>query len=51
MIKKDLKDRGINAEVVRLPRFDHDLDGTRKIIQKVIDWHLFCEKMKKVEGK
>lgn len=50
-IKKDLKDRGINVEVVRLLQLDHDLDGTRKIIQKVIDWHLFREKMKKVEDK
>ena len=50
-IKKNLKNRGIEVEVVRLPQFDHDLDGTRKIIQKVIDWHMFREKIRKVEGK
>ena len=50
-IKKELAKRGLNVEVVRLPQFDHDLDGTRKIIQKVIDWYHFKEKMKEVEGK
>lgn len=50
-ISADLKDRGLEVEVVRMTEFDHDLNGTRKIMQKVIDWHNFREKMKKVEGK
>jgi FAD synthetase len=49
-IKDELSKRGVKAEVVRLPQFDHDLDGTRKIIQKVINWYQFQEKIKKVEG-
>ena len=49
-ISADLKDRGLEVEVVRMTEFDHDLNGTRKIMQKVIDWHNFREKMKKVEG-
>ncbi len=49
-IKKELADRGIDADVVRLGQFDHDLNGTRKIIQKVIDWYLFRERMKEVES-
>jgi FAD synthetase len=49
-IMEELARRGIDAEVVRLPQFDHDLDGTRKIIQKVINWYQFQEQMKKVEG-
>jgi len=46
LLKRSLK----NIKVVRLPQFDHDLDGTRKIIRKIIDWHAFQEKMKKIEG-
>ncbi len=49
VIKKDLADRGLNVEVVRLGRVDHDLNGTRKIIRKVIDWHIFQKKMEEVE--
>jgi FAD synthetase len=51
MIKEELTKRGIEAEVVRLRQFDHDLDGTRKIIQKVITWYHVQEKLKEVEGK
>ena len=50
-IKEELAKREIQADVVRLPQFDHDLNGTRKIIQKVINWYHFKERMKKVEGK
>ena len=50
-ISADLKDRGLEVKVVRMTEFDHDLNGTRKIMQKVIDWHNFREKMRKVEGK
>jgi FAD synthetase len=50
-IQKELSKRGLkNIKVVRLPQFDHDLSGTRKIIRKIIDWHAFQEKMKKIEG-
>lgn len=50
-ISKDLKDRGIEAKVVRLPEFDHDLSGSRKIMKKVIDWYIVQEKLKMVEKK
>lgn len=49
-VRKELEDRGMNVKVIRLGQFDHDLNGTRKIIQKVIDWYLFRERMKEVEG-
>lgn len=49
-VRKELADRGMDVKVIRLGQFDHDLNGTRKIIQKVIDWYLFRERMKEVEG-
>ncbi|HID71151.1 MAG TPA: FAD synthase [Thermoplasmata archaeon] len=36
-IKRELKKRGLKAEVIRLGKFDHDLDGTRKIIKKIVE--------------
>ncbi len=36
-IKQELSKRGLNVKVVRLPQFDHDLNGTRKIIKKIIE--------------
>lgn len=51
-IKKDLKNMGMDVKVVRLkPLVDHDLDGTRKIIRKVIDWYIFQSRMREIEGK
>jgi len=38
-MEADLKSRGIDVKVVRMPHLDHDLDGTRKIIRKVIEFH------------
>ncbi|QLH75747.1 MAG: FAD synthase [Methanomassiliicoccales archaeon] len=38
-IKKELEMRGLKTEVVRLPKFEDDLNGTRKIITKIIEWH------------
>jgi FAD synthetase len=52
IIKKDLEELGLNVKVVRLEPFvDHDLDGTRKIIRKVIDWYILQSRLKEVEGK
>ena len=48
-IKNDLKKRGLNIKVVRMPELAHDLSGTKKIIQKIIDWYSFQKKMEKVE--
>jgi FAD synthetase len=52
MIKNDLKKRRINVQVVRLPKYqgESDLEGTRRIIQKVIAAHEFQKKMQHIEG-
>lgn len=49
-LKKDIKEMNLDIKVVRLPQFAHDLNGTRKIIRKIIDWYNFNEKIKKIEG-
>ena len=50
-IRTELEKRGIAVKIVRLPQLDHDLSGSRKIMQKVIDWYLAEERLKKVEGR
>jgi FAD synthetase len=49
-IKSDLKKMGLDIKVVRLKPLEYDLDGTRKIIRKVIDWYIFESRMKEIEG-
>ena len=49
-IKDELKNRGLKSEVVRLEHYNHDLDGTRKIIRKIIDWHAMKKELEQVEG-
>jgi FAD synthetase len=49
-IKSDLEELGLDVKVVRLEPFEHDLNGTRKLIRKVIDWYIFQSRMKEVEG-
>lgn len=48
-LEKELLGRGLNVKVVRMPHLDHDLDGTRKIIDKVIQFHEFNKRLKEVE--
>lgn len=50
-IKNELKKRKLHAKVVRLPKYEggSDLDGTRRIIQKVIAAHEFTKKMERIE--
>lgn len=48
-IVAELTKRGLNVEVKRLPKFDSDLNGTRKIIQKIIGWYSFKKKMDEIE--
>jgi len=48
-LRKELEARGLPTKVVRLPKFDSDLDGTRKIIRKIVDWWGFQKTMEKVE--
>jgi FAD synthetase len=50
-IESALKKRGLEVEVKRLPYLDGDLDGTRKIVKKVLDLWTFTEKMRRIEGK
>lgn len=49
-IEKELKERGLDVKVVRLTELDGDLDGTRKIIKKVVDWFSASEKLRQAEG-
>ena len=51
-IKNDLKQRGLKVEVIRLSKFEggSDLNGTRRIIQKVISAYEFQKKMERIEG-
>lgn len=46
-LEEELKRRHIEVRVVRMPHLDHDLDGTRKIISKIIEFH---EVQKRIEG-
>lgn len=38
-IKGDLAKRGLDVDIVRLGEYSDDLNGTRKIIARIIDWH------------
>ena len=52
-IKSDLKKRNIKTKVVRLTEFKggSDLEGTRRIISKIISAYEFQKNMEKIEGK
>jgi len=52
-IKSELKKRGLKAKVVRLSEFKEgsDLEGTRRIINKIISAYEFQKKMEQIEGK
>lgn len=49
-LEGELKKHGIAAKVVRLSKYEDDLNGTRKIIQKVVDWYSFKKKIDEAEG-
>lgn len=36
-VEKKCREHGVEVKVVRLPQFDHDLDATRKIIERIGD--------------
>jgi FAD synthetase len=48
-LEKRLAERGLKVKVVRLHKFEDDLNGTRKIIQKIMDWNSI-ERRTKEEG-
>ena len=49
-VRKALKDRGLDIQVVRLPKLTHELDGTRKIIRRIIDGYTFQKRMEALES-
>ncbi|HVQ01147.1 MAG TPA: adenylyltransferase/cytidyltransferase family protein [Candidatus Thermoplasmatota archaeon] len=51
-IQSELRKRKLHAKVVRLSKYEGggDLEGTRRIIQKVIAAHEFQKKMQRIEG-
>ena len=50
-IRAELEKRGLDVEVVRLSKLGTDLDGTRKIIQKVVAWYKVRAKLDAIEGR
>ena len=50
-LKKELKKRNLMVEIVRLKKFKdmNDLDGTRRIISKIIDAYRFQKDMEAIE--
>ena len=50
-LEKEMLKRGLKVKVVRMPHLDHDLDGTRKIIKKVIEFHTLDKRLSEVEKK
>ncbi len=49
-LENKLKSRGMTVKVVRLSQLEDELNGTRKIIKKIVDWYEFQKAMEKVEG-
>lgn len=51
-IEKELKKRNINVKVIRLKEYKcgSDLEGTRKIISKIISAYEIQKKMERIEG-
>jgi len=51
-ILKECKARGLErTRIVRMPRFEGDLDGTRKIVRRVADWLRMQEMLAPIESK
>jgi FAD synthetase len=48
-ISRELKRRGLKTRVVRLDYYDHDLDGTRKIISKVLSMWSISHEISRIE--
>ena len=49
-IVAELQRRGLSTRVVRLDYYFHDLDGTSKIIQKIVSMWAFSQEMRRIEG-
>jgi len=48
-IVEECRNRGLATKVVRLPKFEGDLDGTRKIVRKVAEWLALQDRLSEVE--
>ena len=48
-IAAELRRRGLPTRVVRLSYYDHDLDGTRKIISKILSMWSISKEMERIE--
>ena len=53
IIRQNLKTRNINVKIVRLPKYKNieDLNGTRKIISRIISAYEFQKNIEKIERK
>ena len=53
IIRQNLKKRNINVKIVRLPKYKNieDLNGTRKIISRIISAYEFQKNIEKIERK
>src|SRR3989442_12738099 len=49
-ILAECRKRGLTTKVFRLPKFEGDLVGTRKIVRKGAEWLALQERLDKVEG-
>ena len=51
LIQKEMRKRNLTTKIVRLPQFKdmNDLDGTRRIISKIIDAYKFQKEMEAIE--
>ncbi len=50
-IEAECRRRGVEAKVVRLEKLEGDLDGTTKIINKVISLWSFQKRIEQIEGR
>ena len=48
-VREECRRRGLSTRVLRLPQFEGDLDGTRKIVRKVAEWLALQERLDEVE--
>jgi FAD synthetase len=49
-INSECARRGLSIKIVRLPKMDSDLDATRKMIHKVIEWYAVQQYLRQKEG-
>ena len=48
-VREECRKRNLRTSVVRLPKFEGDLDGTRKIVRRVGEWLALQERLRGVE--